>query len=551
VRLLLILAAFLATNMLNAQLLEAEDEYNRGDTLRGTLSEIRSWFDVYHYNLHITINPDEQTIAGYNDVNFKVLKPNQTMQLDLFDNMNIDKIVMDGEELKYTREYNAVFIEMPVTKKGDLQSIRFHYSGTPTVAARAPWDGGFVWEKDKNGKHWVGVACEGFGASSWWPNKDHLSDEPDSMTLSVAIPNDLVFVGNGNLFSKEAEGDDYMRWTWKISYPINNYNVTINIGDYVHFGDTYQSLDGEKLALDYYVLSYNLDKATEQFKQVGPMMACFEEYLGKYPFYDDGFAMVETPYLGMEHQGAIAYGNEYKPGYAGNTLYTGGYDFDYIIIHETGHEWWGNSVSMEDIGDLWIHEAFCTYSESIYVECLHGYEAGVEYVNKGRAWCRHDRPIVGPYGVNEEGSGDMYGKGSLILNTFRHYVNNDDVWWSFIQGLTEDYKHKTVTGQIVLDYLNKKTGLDFTRIYEQYMLNAQLPVLEYKFENVKKKKFTLNYRWVSDAKGFDLPTEYFDIEGNPVRINPNANWQSVDIKMPTSDFNWNVDHFFAKYELVE
>lgn len=550
---LLLLLVLLATAPATAQLLSEQKSYDRGDTLRGSLNENRTWFDVVHYHLDIFVDPETKTIGGHNDITFEVLEPHGTMQIDLFDNLKIDGISLNGEALDYTREFNAVMIDVPELETGTEQTLRFAYSGTPIEAKRAPWDGGMVWAQDNNGKPWIGVACEGLGASAWWPNKDHLSDEPDrGVTLSVAVPKGLVYVGNGNLKGKETdEENDRTRWTWEVTYPINNYNVTLNIGDYVHFGDTYQDPNsGDTLALDYYVMPYNVEIAKKQFEQVKPMLDCFDKYLGPYPFWRDGYALVETPYLGMEHQGAIAYGNGYKPGYAGNTKFTGGHEFDYIIIHETAHEWWGNSISAKDIADLWIHESICTYSEGIYVECLHGYEAAIEYVNNSRPHLRNDRPIIGPYGVNEEGSGDMYSKGALIFNTFRHVLGDDDKWWAFIYGLANDFKHQTVDAQTVLNYLNEQTGIDYSRMFDQYFNHAELPVLEYRLAKKGRNKTELSYRWVADVEGFDLPVRYRDDKGDWQTLRPTADWQTTTVKARPTNLAWDEDRFLGSYEEV-
>jgi len=545
---IILLLAILMSCSVYGQLLTKERGFSKADTLRGTLGPERTWFDVTFYNLKISINPKSKRIEGFNDIHFKVVDPVTKMQIDLFENLQVDSIMMNNKPLKYTREFNAVFIEMPVDLKvGEMYALRFYYSGTPTEAEHPPWDGGFVWSKDKNGKDWIGVACEGMGASAWWPNKDHLSDEPDSMLISVAVPNDISFVGNGNLRKRSKEGD-MNRYDWFVSYPINNYNVTVNAGDYVHFGEEYTSPTEGVLALDYYVLSSNLDKAKEHFKQVKPMMKCFEQYLGPYPFWDDGFALVETPYLGMEHQGAIAYGNEYKSGYAGNTRFTGGHDFDYIIIHETGHEWWGNSVSCKDIADLWIHEGFCTYSESIYVECLNDKEAGITYINSNKKNVGNKEAIIGPYGVNKEGSGDMYQKGSLFLNTLRHVINNDKLWWEIILGIATDFKHTVVDTQDIIDYMNDKSNMKLDKIFDQYLRYPDIPTLEYKLEE-KGKHTILSYRWKSDVKGFDLPMRYQANNKKWVKIKPSETWQSVKIKK-TKSKNVKLDErgFYVKLE---
>ncbi len=451
-------------------LLEDKRKFTLADTLRGSLRPERTCYDVTYYELNIRVDTANQSITGSSRIEFNTLQNFQTLQIDLYENMKIVNITSAGAELKYRREFNAVFVEMPqVMKKGTHGELTVNYYGKPTIAKRPPWDGGFTWSHDKNGKLWLGVSCEGMGASLWWPNKDYLGDEPDSMRIIGTIPNGLSLVCNGNEEKEVHNADSTTTFYWKVSYPINNYNVTLNIGDYVHFSDTSVADDGSKLPMDYYVLSYNLDKAKEHFRQAKPMMKCYEHYLGKYPFWRDGYALVETPYLGMEHQGAIAYGNKYLTGYSGFDYSRMGLDFDYIIIHETAHEWWGNSVSCYDLADMWIHEGFATYTESIYVECLYGTDTALKYINAKKNEISNKAPIQGIYGVNQDGSGDMYSKGSLFLNTLRHIVNNDAKWWSIIKCMSDTtFKYKNIGYQDVVDYFNHKTGMDLSAIFDQY-----------------------------------------------------------------------------------
>ncbi len=512
---------------LNAQsLLTHDHDFDKGDTLRGTLNEMRDWYDVVFYDLNIKVDPEARTIEGYNDIHFTVEEGHEIMQVDLFENLNVDKVEFGDKSLKYTREYNAVFLDFEEALPKGTHKIRFHYSGKPRVAKRAPWDGGFSWDKDEKGNHWIGVSCQGLGASVWWPNKDHQSEEPDSMRISCAVPTGLTCVSNGNLRSQEVEGD-YTRFNWFVHYPINNYAMSINIGKYAHFQEF--SVNGDdSLALDYYVLDYNLEKAKKHFQQVKPMMKCYEEFLTPYPFPKDGFALVETPYLGMEHQSGIAYGNNYKTGYNGFDYSRIGLDFDYIIIHEAGHEWWGNSITTEDIADMWIHEGFCTYSEAIYVECMHGYDTAMDYVNAKKASVSNDRPIIGPYGVNEEGSGDMYNKGMLILNTIRHAIGNDDIWFEeIIKGLLIDFEHQVVTSAQVEEYINKKSGMNFDAVFDQYLRHTNPPTLRYKLDDKGKN---LSFKWDCDVEGFDLKTAYYDAKGKKQTIAPTTKWQTIKIK---------------------
>ena len=484
-------------------------EYTREDSLRGYLGSSRSCYDVTFYDLDIAIDEQEQSIErSSNTIHFTALSNFTWFQIDLAANMEIMFVDFEGDKLEFARDFDAVYIyfNRQINMNEQLK-LKIWYGGYPIEAANPPWDGGFSWKKDKNNKPWIGVSCQGLGASSWWPCKDHQSDEPDSMRIKVAARHPLRIIANGDLRSDTLVWSQYFNsWMnvseWFVSYPINNYNVTLNIGDYVHFSDNYIS-HGDTLRLDYYVLNGNEEKAKAHFEQVKPMMECFENYFGIYPFWDDGYALVETSYLGMEHQSAIAYGNNFLPGYHGNTSYIDGLDFDFIIVHESGHEWWGNAITTNDIADMWIHEGFCTYSEALYVECIYGYDAMLSYVNNQKRRVRNDKPIIGPYHVNKEGSIDMYFKGSLLLHTLRSLINDDKLWFEIIFGISTDFKYKNIDGQDIITYINKKTNKDFSNFFNQYLKNKEIPQFEYSLEK-NGINTTLVCKW-NAIDNFNMP----------------------------------------------
>jgi aminopeptidase N len=514
----------------HAQLVTSSAEgYSYADQLRGGQRKERWCYDVTHYDLQLRIDTTTKSISGSNTISYTALEDFNTVQIDLFANMNVLRITSNGNELKYRREYDAVFVEFPQTvTKGTKSSFKVEYKGSPRIAKNPPWDGGFTWTHDKKGNRWIAVSCQGIGASLWWPNKDDLSDEPDSMRISCAVPNPLRCVANGQELPSTQDEPDYTTYHWKVSYPINNYNVSINIADYAHWSEVYTAEDGDKLDLDYYVLSYNLDKSKKHFQQVKPMLACFEKYLGKYPFWKDGYALVETPYLGMEHQGAVAYGNNYKSGYAGMDMSGSGLKFDYLIIHETGHEWWGNSVTAKDLADMWIHESFCTYSEAIYVECLHGYDTAMTYVNALKRNVGNKKPIMGTYGINKEGDGDMYVKGMLFLNTIRHVVNNDDLWWSTIKNMSDTtFKIRNTNYKEVVQVMSEKTGMNLAPIFEQYVKWPAIPVLQYKVKK-KGKEYCIKYRWKVNAKKFEMPVVFLHGD-KEYRVSGSTKWKKTRI----------------------
>ena len=497
--------------------LSAQEPTTRKDSLKGSLRFERTCYDVLRYDLNVKVTPSEKFIVGYNEITFKVVSNTKKIQLDLFDNMHIDSIVFNSKKLKYKREFDAVFINLGKELTEDSQNIiRFYYSGNPIIAKRAPWDGGFVYNNDSLGKDWVGVAVQGTGSSLWYPCKDTQSDEPDlGATIKVAVPNGLMDVSNGRLTGSEDLKNGYTRWDWEVKNPINNYDITLNIADYIHFGENYKGLD-----LDFYVLRENEARAKVQFEQVKPMLDCFQSKFGEYPFKEDGYKLVETPYLGMEHQSAVAYGNKYENGYLGSDLSRTGIGmlFDFIIIHESGHEWFGNSITSKDIADMWIHEGFTCYSESVFLECQYGIEKAQLYINGLKKNIRNDEPIIAKYGVNKEGSGDMYYKGALMLNTIRHILNDDDKWWKIILEYSNTFKYKIIDTETVLAYFNEKIGVNLTSVFNQYLRHTSIPKLEMKIDN-----FKLCYRWKADEPNFEMPVD-IKIKGEKVRINATSKW---------------------------
>lgn len=516
----------------------AQENFTRKDSLHGGLRPERTSFDVLHYALNITVNPEEKSISGHNAITFKVVENTKTIQIDLFENMQVDSIVFNAKKLEYEREFNAVFIhfDMPLTNDSK-QQILFYYSGKPIEAQNAPWDGGFVWKTDSNKKPWIGVAVQGTGASLWFPVKDSQSDEPDfGASIKVAVPYGLTNVSNGRFMGKEDLKNGYTRWDWEVKNPINNYNITVNIGDYVHIQDQYKGLD-----LDYYVLRDNEATARNHFEEVKPMMDCFQSKFGPYPFIEDGYKLVETPYLGMEHQSAVAYGNRYQKGYLGTDLSgTGiGLLFDFIIIHESGHEWFGNSISSKDVADMWIHEAFTCYSESVFVECQFGSEKAAVYINGLQQNIVNDKPIIGQYGIGNEGSGDMYYKGALMLNTLRNVINDDTKWWEILLNYSTAFRHQIIETQTVVDFFNSQSGMNLTPIFNQYLRYVAIPKLE-----LRKKNKRLQYRWITDETAFEMPVEIIH-NGQKIRLQPNNQWQKSKFKIKSiNDIIASKDKFF-------
>jgi aminopeptidase N len=502
----------------------AQDEpLTKDDTLRGSITPQRIWWDLTYYHLNVKPSPETQSISGNVVVNYTVMAPYQTIQIDLQPPLTIDSAVQDGKKLSFKKEgKNAYMINL---RKEQLlkssESIAIYYSGKPIVATNPPWQGGVQWAKDAVGNLFIATSCQGLGASAWWPCKDHMYDEPDSMLISVTVPEKLMDISNGRLRKVVDNDDGTKTFNWFVGNPINNYGVNMNIANYVHFADT---VNGElgKLNLDYYVLPQNLEKAKEQFTQTKKMIKAFEYWFGPYPFYKDGFKLVEVPYLGMEHQSSVTYGNGFKNGYLGRDLSgTGwGLKWDYIIVHESGHEWFANNITYKDMADMWIHESFTSYSEVLFTEYYFGLEAGTDYLNGTRKGIQNDKSIIGIYNINKEGSGDVYPKGANMIHTLRHSMNDDKLFREILRGLNKEFYHQTVTTHQIENYISEKAKFDYSKVFDQYLRNTKIPKLEFYFDG--KKVF---FRWINCVEGFNLPLSLSDGKAG-LRIEPTTKWQS-------------------------
>ena len=522
--LIFLISAF--STLQSQELFAQRHAFTKQDSLRGSISPEREWWDLTYYHLDVTVNPDKKFISGKNTIQYKVLYPNSVMQVDLQAPLKITKVLQDGEELTIKHEENAHFITLKKNQKeGSINSIDVYYEGNPKEAIRAPWDGGFSWKKDNNDNHFIATSCQGIGASIWWPNKDHMYDEVDSMLISVNVPKDLMNISNGRLRNIDEHKNNTRTFHWYVDNPINNYGVNINIGDYVHFSEVYKGENGD-LDMDYYVLRDNLSKAKKHFKQAPKMMEAFEHWFGPYPFYEDGYKLVEAPYLGMEHQSSVTYGNQYKNGYLGMDISGTGWGkkFDFIIIHESGHEWFANNITYKDAADMWIHEGFTAYSENLYLDYYYGKEASADYVIGTRRKIQNDRPIIGQYNVNNEGSGDMYYKGANTLHTLRQLIEDDEKWRQILRGMNKRFYHQTVTTTQIEDYLCEQTGIDLTEFFNQYLRDTRIPTFEYSIKNNE-----LKYRYTNIVDRFDMPIQIM-IDNNQEWIFPKAQWQTMPIK---------------------
>lgn len=527
-----------------------KSDFTEKDSIFGGLTPERIWWDVRYYDLEAEVFPGEKAIRGTHTIYYTVLQPNNILQIDLQPPMEIYSISQDGEELDYEKKYLSYFIKLRQEQiPGEDRSVRIEYGGQPHVSENPPWSGGIVWAEDRHGNPFIANANQSIGASIWWPLKDHPADQPDSMQISVTVPAGLKDVSNGRLRETKKHPDGRTTFRWFVSNPVNTYGVNISIGDYEHFSEVFQGEDGP-LDCDYYVLKGNKSKAKEHFKDVPRMLEAFEHWFGPYPFYEDGYKLVEVPYLGMEHQSCVTYGNQFLKGYLGRDVsHTGwGMKFDFIIVHESAHEWWANSVTNADVADMWIHESFTSYAESLFVEYFYGKEAGAEYVRGVRANIHNDGPLQGKYGVRNEGSADMYYKGSNIWHTLRQIVDNDDKWRQILRGIQRKFRHQTVTAADIENYLNTQIETDLLPFFDQYLRDSRMPVLSYRVE-----KGSLKYRFDNVIEGFSMPVK--------IRIGGDTRWlgdasdQWNQITLPTgselSDIEADPDFYIACFPMTE
>jgi aminopeptidase N len=517
--------------------------YSHADSLRGGNGPGRSWWDAAFYDLHVRVSPADSSITGWNGIAYRVLKASQTMQVDLQPPLVVDSIRQAGKDVKYTRDGNALMLALTKRQRvGATDTVTVYYHGKPVSAKNPPWDGGFIWRSDSAGNPWVATANEGLGASVWWPNKDSFADEPDSQRVAITVPDSMIDVSNGRLTGRTRNGDGTTTYTWFVNEPINNYDVAVNAGTYEHFFTVYQGEAGT-LSMDFWPLRIHKDTAQKQWRQATPMMKCFEHWFGPYPWYRDGYKLVEAPHLGMEHQTAVAYGNKFENGYLGRDLSgTGrGSNWDFIIVHESAHEWWGNSLTANDAAYMWIHESFANYAENLYVECLTGdKQAGAEYVIGTRKLIRNDRPVQGDPGVNDEGSGnDHYYKGGNMLHTIRQLVGDDEKWRTILRGLQSTFRHQTISGPQVEQYITKESGLPLGKVFDQYLRTTKVPELEYTLQDGK-----LAYRWTNVVDGFAMPVLAHVPGRGDVTLHPTTGWTTDPAPQATLDgFAVDVDYY--------
>jgi len=497
--------------------------FTRADTLRGSITPERAWWDVTFYDLHVRLDPSDSTVRGRNAITYRITGKSREMQIDLQEPLRVDSVMQAGHRLQFRREGNTFFVRPSGRQRvGETGTVVVFYGGRPKVAQNPPWDGGLIWARGPGGEPWISVACQELGASVWWPNKDTQADEPDSQRVALTVPDSLQALANGRLRGVEW-GPEGTTYEWFVSAPINNYVVSAYVGRYAQMNETFMGERGP-LTLTLWPLAVNLERARAQFTQVQPVLRCFEHWFGPYPWYRDGYQLIEAPHLGMEHQSAVAYGNGYHNGYKGKDLSgTGwGLTWDFIIVHESAHEWFGNNITTADIADMWVHESFANYAESLYTECLFGPAAGAEYVIGTRALIQNDRPIVGTYGLNARGSGDMYPKGGNMLHTIRHIIDDDARWIGILRGLNAEFRHRIVTGRQVREYITAQAGIPLEKVFDQYLTTTRIPAFEYRLEGSR-----LSYRWADVVPGFAMPVRVQVSPDSTVRLAPTEAWQTA------------------------
>ncbi|MCF6224174.1 MAG: M1 family metallopeptidase [Flavobacteriaceae bacterium] len=536
-------------------LIAQNKKFTRQDSLRGSITKERVWWNLLHYDLQVKIDAENKYISGSNTVRYEVLKNHQVLQIDLQDPMQIISITQNKQNLNYKKEGNAYFIELLEKQKiGDINALIIAFQGKPKEAKNPPWDGGFTWKRisnlDENSSktqknkniisNFIANSNQGIGASIWWPCKDNPYDEPDNgINIKVTPPKGLMAVSNGRLKKVTENHDGTKTYHWEVKNPINSYAVNVNIANYEHFSEIYNGENGN-LDCDYYVLPKHLKKAKLQFQQVPKMLEAFEYWFGPYPFYKDSFKLVEVPYLGMEHQSSITYGNGFENGYLKKDLSgTGwGLKFDFIIIHESGHEWFANNITNKDVADMWIHEGFTTYSEVLYVDYHFGKKAGNEYLIGYRKKVKNDRPIIGEYKVNYQGSNDIYIKGAAMIHTIRQIVNDDDKFRNMLRGLNKDFYHKNVSSDQIEKYISNYSGYDLSAFFDQYLRTIKIPKLEYRISAKQIK-----YRFGNTVKGFQIPVKVY-INNVEKWIHPTTRWQEIQT---TSKSTIRIDDNFYIY----
>ena len=522
------LLIFLAAGFFaNAQVLNYKKEFSRQDSLRGTNNEFRNWWNVLRYDIQIEPDFEKKFIKGKNKIEFEITEANhrKVMQIDLQQPMNLEKIKLDGKNFKnFQREGNVYFLSLNENLAfNSKHTLELEFSGNPRVAKNAPWDGGWIFTKDEKGRAWMTVACQGLGASVWYPNKDYQGDEPDfGASLAMIVPEDLIAIGNGRLVDMNQIGEK-LEFIWEVKNPINNYNIIPYIGHYTEIKDTFKGEKGD-LSLNFWVLDYNREKAEKQFSQAKDMLKSFEYWFGAYPFYEDGYKLVEAPHLGMEHQSAVAYGNRFENGYLGRDLSFSGWGlkWDFILVHESGHEWFGNNITTNEVADMWVHESFTAYSETLFTQDNFGKEAGNDYVIGTRKNILNDIPMIGEYGVNQEGSGDIYYKGANMIHTFRQLLEDDKKFREILRGMNKEFYHKTITTKQIEDYMSQMSGIDLTEFFNQYLRTTMIPTLEFSISGNE-----ISYRWTNIVDKFDMPVK---IANSDQWLFPNAEWKTEKLK---------------------
>ena len=474
----------------------------------------RAGYDIFFYDLDLNLDPDRKRIDGTVDIHFRTVDSLTGLQLDLYENLAVTGMKLSGDDVSWSRKERAVNVSLlHALIPGHDYVLRVEYGGKPTESKKPPLSDGVVWGKDNDGKPWAGVACETGGGSLWFPCKDHLSDEPDSVRLSLTVPAGLTVVSNG-IMKSHTSGQEKERYTWQTGYPVNTCSITFYAGKYEHLRDTMLTSEGV-LDLDYYVLPGNLERAKNHFLQVKDIISLYDRSYGPYPWMSEGFRLVESPFEGMGYQTAIAYGSGYS-----DRAWLGG---DYVIVHEAAHEWWGNAVSVSDYSDIWLQDGFATYSEILFAESKLGYENSLLYARYNIAALIKNRfPVAGPAGVSYRNTGDKdsHNKGAMILHTIRNIVNDSTLFFHILQTFYSEHAGSShVTSDDFIRVLEGKTGNAWQKFFGVYLYRREVPVLHWYYspagiESVSGTPFgsggpVIAAKWTGVPEGFSMPVDFF------------------------------------------
>ena len=488
----------------------------------GPLSESQAKYDVIYYGINLEVMSEDQAIAGYVDIKLKSLTDNlNKIELDLIDNFDVLGLTdPDNHGLNFDHGGDKLMVNLvKPAGKDELIDLRIKYEGQPVEALMPPWIGGFNWSKDSTGADWIGLSCQGEGAKIWIPCKDHPSDEPDSVALSITIPKPYYCAANGVLREITEPKEGFQTYHWITHYPINNYDINISIGKYKVLQKYYYLENGDSMPVIFYHLAQSEAGAEKHLDMAIDMLKTYRKYYGEYPFAKEKFAIVETKYLGMEHQTINAYGNHYK------YRKINGKDWDDLMVHEMGHEWWGNKVTANDWADLWIHEGICTFGEALYLREKGGEKAYHDHLQMIKKRISNKTPIIPKRNANshEVYTGDIYSKGAWLMNSLR-YILGDSAFFAALKDFATNpqytYQNRVVTDNFI-DLIKRHSQSDFSAYIADYLYTTNIP--DVRVDSVSQNLYNvsipnIDYTLPMDISGDEM-YERVVLSKKPVQIN--------------------------------